>query len=229
MGKSNLNDERTEHPSFAVININRVQIGGGSLRLFDSPFKHYNAITLEISPAALIRNLHGDTIMPTGEVAHIRVMMSEIQFANLVLNANVHGGTPCTVDSIAGKQLPQPPKSDLKKLWASEVKRDFKDVAEAAEKAEKDVDALLAKDRVTKTDLKALKDVIFGMAQDIRENLPWMEEQFEKTMEKVVATAKGEIDAHVANTVKKVGLDTIKAQAPALGFDGDPAEPPKKA
>jgi len=226
VGKSNLDEEQVEHPSFAVVNISRVQIGGGALRLFDSPFKHYHAIALEINPALLVRKLHGDRIMQTGGVPHIRVHMSEVQFANLVLNAGNHGGTPCTVESIGTKKIPQPPEANLKKLWAKEVKRDFKDVAEAAEKVEKDVEALLAKDRVTKADLKALKDTIFSMAQDIRENLPWMQERFEEAMEKTVATAKGEIEAHLANTIKQAGLTALQGGSPPLGLEmGESPEP----
>lgn len=144
-------------------------------------------------------------------MGYIRICMSETQLAGLLLQANVHGGTPCTVDRIGTKEIPEPPVANLKKLWASEVKRDFKDVAEAVEKAEKDVDALLAKDRITKADVKALKDVIYGMAQDIRSNLPWMQERFEETMEKTVAVAKGEIEAHVSNTIKTAGLTALQA------------------
>lgn len=229
MGKSNLNEEKIEHPSFAVINISRVSIGGGHKRLFDSPFKHYHMITLSISPAMCIRKLHGDTIMPTAELPHISVAMSEVQFANLVLNANLHGGTPCTVEHIAGKRLPEPPAAKVKQLWANEVKQDFKDVAEAAEKAEKEVDALLAKDRVTKADLKALKDTIYGMAQDIRSNMPWMQERFEEAMEKTVAVAKGEIEAHVAHTIKQAGLTAINSgQVPFLSLE-DGSTPESKS
>lgn len=226
MGKSNLDEERFEHPSYAVINIGRAQIGGGSKRLFDSPFQHHNIITLEISEATLVRKLHGDSIFKTSRVPYIRVAMSEIQFANLVLNANLHGGTPCTVDYIDGKKIPEPPASNMKKLWAKEVKRDFKDVAEAAEKVEKDLDALLAKDRVTKADLKALKDTVFTMAQDIRENLPWMQERFQEAMEKTVATAKGEIEAHLANTIKQAGLTALQGESAPLGLEmGESSEP----
>jgi len=219
MGK---NEERIEHLSYAVIHINRVQIGGGSKRLFMSPFKHYHAITLEIQPAALIRDFHGDRASPTDAVPHINVMMSEIQFANLVLNANIHGGTPCTVEQIGGKDVPEPPKRDLRKLWADEVKRDFKGLAEAAENVEKDVNALLAKDRVTKADLKSIKDVLFKLAQDIRENVPWMQERFQETMEETVAAAKGEIEAHLANTIHKAGLDSLKEKGalPRIEMEG---------
>lgn len=228
MGESNLNEKQIEHPSFAVINISRVQIGGGHKNLFDSPFKHYHAITLEISPAVLIRKLHGDMIMPTGGLPHISVAMSEVQFANLVLNANLHGGTPCTVEHIGGKRVPEPPKANLKKLWADEVKADFKDVADAVHKAEKGVDALLAKDRVTKADLKALQETIRVMAADVRSNLPWMQERFEETMEKTVAAAKGEIEAHLAHTIKQAGLSSLKgADVPRLEIEGEAG--PRKA
>lgn len=228
MGKSNLEEERFEHPSYAVINIGRAQIGGGSKRLFDSPFQHYNIITLEISEAALVRKLHGDNIFKTGRVPYISVAMSEIQFANLVLNANLHGGTACTVEYIDGKKIPEPPAANMKKLWAKEVKKDFKDVAEAAEKVEKDLDALLAKDRVTKADLKALKDTVFTMAQDIRENLPWMQQRFQEAMDKTVAAARGEIEAHLENTIKKAGLTSLQAGRPPIGLEMEGSSEPEK-
>lgn len=219
MGKSNLEEEQIEHPSFAVVNISRISIGGGAVRLFDSPFKHHHAIALEINPAMLLRKLHGDTIMANGTVSHIRILMSEIQFANLMLNTNLHSGTPCTVDQIAGKRLPEPPERNLKKLWAKEVKRNFKDVAEQVETVEKAAEALLEKDRVTKGEVKALKDKITALAQDIRENLPWMQERFEEAMEGTVAAARGEIEAHLVQTIKTAGLEALQGGSAALGLE----------
>jgi hypothetical protein len=222
MGKSNLDKEEIEHPSFAVININRAQIGGGHKKLFDSPFKHYHIITLEISPARLVRSLHGDSIFHGGKAPYISVAMSQVQFSEMVLNAGMHGGTPCTVEWLNGKQIPEPPARDVKKLWADEVKRDFKDVSESADAAEKAVEDLLAKDRITKADVKALKDIIYTMAQDIRSNMPWMQERFQEAMEKTVAEAKGEINAHAQHIIKTTGLQALAGGAlPALEMQGE--------
>lgn len=222
MGKSNLDSETIEHPSFAVININRASIGGGHKKLFDSPFKHYHVITLEISPARLVRNLHGDNIFHAGNAPHISVAMSQVQFSEMVLNAGMHGGTPCTVEWLNGKRMPEPPARDIKKLWANEVKKDFKDVADAADAAEKAVNDLLEKDRITKADVKALKDIIYTMAQDIRDNMPWMQERFQDAMEKTVAEAKGEINAHAQHIIKTTGLQAIAGgMLPALELDSD--------
>ncbi len=219
MGKSNLEEEQVEHPSFAIVNISRIQIGNGSIRLFDSPFKHHHAIALEINPAMLLRKLHGDRIMSNGRVSHIRILMSEIQFANLMLNTNLHSGTPCTVEQIEGKRIPEPPERNIKKLWAKEVKRDFKDVADQVGTVEKEAEALLSKDRVTKAELKALRDKITALALDIRENLPWMQERFEEAMEGTVAAARGEIEAHVSNTIKAAGLEALKGGSATLGLE----------
>lgn len=224
MGKSNLDQSRIEHPSFATIAINRVSIGGGGIHLFDSPFKHYRAVSLEIAPAYISRSLHEDRVFGSGKAAHIRVYLSEVQFSNMVFNAGMNCGTPCTVDALAGERIPQPPLENLKKTWEGEVRKDFQDVADAAKEAEKQVDALLAKDRVTKADIKTLKDVISGLAQDLRENLPWLEKQFEKTMEKVVTSAKGEIQAHLAQAIQNSGLESLKKGMPLIGFDGKTEE-----
>lgn len=228
MGKSNLEEERIEHPSYAIINIGRAQIGGGVKHLFDSPFGHHHIITLEISPAMVLRQLYGDTVMECGNAPHIRVAMSEIQFAQLVLNANMRGGTPCTVEQIAGKRLPEPPPAKMKKLWANNVKRNFKDVADAVTEVEKGMDELLAQDRITKGGLKKIRSVISTMAQDIRENLPWMQERFQEAMDKTVAVAKGEVAAHLAHSIEKAGLATLKNQPLPLGLDSEgPLEKPK--
>ena len=221
MGKSNLGEERFEHPSYAVINIGRAQIGGGHKSLFDSPFKHYHIITLEITPAEVVRNLCSDYIMPLGRVPHIRVAMSEIQFAQLVLNANLHSGTPCTVEEIDGRRVPEPPAKNMKKLWAKDVKRGFKDIADAAEKAKNDVDALLKKDRITKGDVKAIHETLYTLSQDLKENMPWMQERFQEAMDKTVATAKGEIEAHLANKINQAGLTAIKGQPLPLDLDSE--------
>ncbi len=225
MGKSNLNSERISHPSFAVINIGRASIGGWHKKLFDSPFKHYHVVTLEISPADLTRNLHGDSISPSGRVPYISVAMSQVQFSEMILNAGLHSGTPCTVEYLNGERVEDPPARDIKKLWASEVKRDFKDIADAAAAAEKTADDLLAKDRITKGDVKALRDIIFGFAQDLRENMPWLQERFQEAMEKTVAEAKGEINAHMTHLIQKTGLAALQGKAlPTLEMQDEGGE-----
>ncbi len=221
MGKSQAErGETIKHPSFGIINISRVSIGGGHKRLFDSPFKHYHAITLEISPGQMSRNLHGDTIMPSGNVPYITVAMSEVQFSELILNAGRFGGTPCTIEYVNGERVPDPPKSDIKKLWADEVKAGFKDIADAADAAEKSVNDLLAKPRITKGDVESLKSIIYTLAQDLRSNLPWMQERFQEAMEKTIADAKGEINAHVSSVIQKSGLKALQgSMLPGLEFD----------
>lgn len=221
MGKSNLDKEDFEHPSFATISVSRSSVSGPGMKLFGSPFKHHHVVFVEISPASLSRKLHNDRIGSSGGVSHIRVAMSETQLASLLLQTNCHGGVPCTVESIGAKRLPEPPDSSLKKLWAKEVKKDFKDIADAARKAEEDIDAILAKDRITKADIKVLKDTIYGLSQDIRENMPWMQEQFQEAMDKTVAAAKGEIEAHVESVIRTTGLKSLGSdQLPKLEVTG---------
>ncbi len=214
MGKSNLKEEIHKHPSFGTITIGRSQIGGGGMPLFNSPFKHHHAVSLEISPAVLHRHLHNDTIHGEGRSPHIRVYMSENQFAQLVLNAHQASGTPCTITEIGGKHVAEPPESGFKKLWAKEVKRDFKDVAEAAGEAKKKVDALLKQTRITKGDVKEIQGILSTLAQDLRANLPWLQEQFQEAMERTVAVAKAEVEAHVSSIIQRKGLE-------ALQKDGD--------
>jgi hypothetical protein len=209
---------RTEHPSFGVITINRVEIGGRAKTLFDSPFQHHHVISIEISPACHIRNLHGDTIMPSGRLPHVKVSMSEVQFSQMMLNAGRFGGTPCTIDELEGKPVPPPPQAGMKQLWSGEIKKEFQELGANAERAENGVEALLGKDRVTKADLKAVRDLIRKMAQDIRENIPWMQERFQEAMEKTVASAKGEINAHLTSTIDKAGLSALKGKD-AIGIE----------
>lgn len=223
MGKSQAqHGETVTHPSFGVVNIGHASIGGGHKRLFDSPFKHYHVVTLEISPAQMTRNLHGDSIMPSGRVPFISIAMSEAQFSKMILNAGHASGTPCTVEYVNGERVEDPPPSNMKKLWANEVKAGFKDIADAADAAEKSVSELLAKDRITKGDVKALKDIIYTLAQDLRSNLPWMQERFQEAMEKTVVDAKGEINAHVTALIKETGLKALQGGAlPVLELNED--------
>jgi hypothetical protein len=228
VGKSQAqHGETISHPSFGVININRASIGGGHKRLFDSPFKHYHVVTLEISPGQMTRNLHGDSIMPSGRVPYISIAMSEVQFSELILNAGRAAGTPCTIEYVNGERVEDPPPANIKKLWANEVKAGFKDIADAADAAEKSVNELLAKDRITKGDVKALKDIIYILAQDLRSNMPWMQERFQEAMEKTVADAKGEVNAHITAIIKQTGLKALQGGAlPALEFSEE--EGPEK-
>lgn len=213
---------RYEHDAFGNVTVGRVASGGGNV-LFGSALDHRNSIRLTIHRATLDRHLYEDRIFPAEKVVEIE--MSEAQWATLVAAAGIGGGTPVTICTAPprGTKVVQVPG-----LTREPVKSTFKqEIKERCQQYMKDGDALLEKartmlagPRVSKTDMEELTRKLAHLVEGFPSTMAFIQEQFAETMEKTVEAAKTEVDVHILNRAKQLGLESL-AGAPAAKLLGE--------
>lgn len=197
-------------PSFGLVSISRAH---GMRRLFDSPFESQNFITLSISRAYRHRtDLHSNYIGDDGEI--IKIAMSEVQFASMVTSLNMGVGTPCTIAHLDGKAVPEPRPDQTKETFAHEARGHFTDLAAMAAELEK-LTEKPAKD-LKAEQRERMRFLALKIHQAVTSSMDFFHEQFQESMDKVVAAAKGEVQAYVLSVVQKTGLTAIKNMA--IGF-----------
>lgn len=220
-------EETITHPSFGFIRASRVTGDPGNL--FDSVVRHRHFIEVEIGPAEQVRSpwcsrVHG------ASRGFITVRMSEAQFAAFITGLNVGSGTPCTIAMKDGKPI-EPPAADknTKESFREDVRERLQGMQQRASDALRKVEELLGrKGSPTKTDLATIKAALYAIEQDLRENLPFAQQVFEETTEKVVASAKVEIEAHVAMMAQKAGLRALELAGPEHDtYETEPANRPE--
>lgn len=197
--------DKVDHPSYGVVSLSRFSTTG--ITLFDSPFRHHHGIMLKISRAYKTRELHEDRIFEGDEL--IRVSMSEVQFANLITSANVGCGTPCTLERVNGQSVEDAPQENMRETFKGDIKNAFKDLSGAANELE----GLVNKKDAKADDRKKMRDLASQIAMAFRDNLAFMQEQFEEQLEKAVSAARAEIQAHVEHVVKKAGVQAMEKES----------------
>jgi hypothetical protein len=200
-------NEWERHPSFGLVSISRVQSTGRSL--FESPFRHQHFITLSISRARRQRtDLHDTHIMADQEI--VEISMSEVQFAAMMTTMNMGQGVPCTISHLDMDTVEEPPHDKTKETFEKEGAEHFTDLVKMAEELEE-----LTNRKVS--DLKApererMKFLAIKLQQGLTCNREFFQQQFQRTMDKVVGVAKAEIQAHIQSVVSRMGLESMKDQ-----------------
>lgn len=195
-------------PSFGLVSISRVS---GQRRLFDSPFEHQHFITLSIKRAYRSRtDLHSDYIGEEAEL--IEVAMSEVQFAAMVTSLNMGVGTPCTIARWDGKVVKEPKPDQTKKTFEKEGKEHWADLAKMAAELEKLTER--APSTLKAADRERMAFLALKLHQGLTDSAEFFHEQFQKSMDKVVTVAKGEVQAHVLNVIHKAGMKALEGGKP---------------
>ena len=193
-------------PSFGVVSISRVQ---GRRRLFDSPFEHQHFITLSVRRAFRSRtDLHMDYIGADEEL--IEIAMSEVQFAAMVTSLNMGVGTPCTIARWDGKIVKEPAPDQTKKTFEKEGKEHWANLAKMAAELEKLTEQKPS--NLKAADRERMNFLALKIHQGLTGSAEFFHQQFQKSMDKTVAAAKGEVQAHVLNVLKNAGVKGIEAQ-----------------
>jgi hypothetical protein len=200
--------EYKTHDSWGMVGICHQHHGGR--QLFGSDVTNYNTICLRIKTAQCSRELGRDWIM--GDKTLVEITLSANQFADLLTNANVGDGVPCTIEYVAGKGMikyqPQKPKIEI-----IEEERD-----NLAEKAVSDihnsidiVKDLIEKKKISKT---AGEEILFNMngalSSLIGGGKEFYKKQAKQEVENMVVEAKRQVQNYVDNKIYSTGLQMLK-------------------
>lgn len=202
-----------EHPSYGMLMFSRVQ--GGNPRLFGSALNgHQSFIRLTLLPGMMEHNLNHDRYTSTSITPLVEVDLSAAQFAELLTTMSTSPGVPCTIRHINGKTVEDPPEIEteterIRSSFSSDLTRFVNRMQELRAEGEKLTEKLPEKSK------KALKHVFDGMIMQLESNLPFIADQFDKATDKMVSSAKAEIEAFMSHQIHAAGLAAIASGAAA--------------
>lgn len=204
------------HPAFGQIGASRVT---GQTTLYGSDFEHHAYVIVRIWKSDLHRNLSRDWHMAGKEL--IEVAMSEAQWASFVSSMNVGHGVPCTIERIAGEGATPPiPHRQERDVVSQEVVEHAREMAVKVTKAiaaiEGEVGASMSNKR-----REAILGHLRSLEQDLRSNVAFHVDSFEKHIENTVEKAKIEVGAYVQATIQRAGLEALGATPPIQLLTGE--------
>lgn len=211
---ANDDDESVEkHESYVTVGFSRRS--GNPGRLFGSHIKtHQSYVTLKISQASRVHSLGSDRFHSSFNGDIVEVDMSAAQFAELLTTMNVGSGVPGTLRRVFNKSVEDPPDASLEveKIRQGFEKR-MRDLAVKCHDNAKVAYELLSQKSLSAVDRDKLRNSLRSVMTEVSANVPFMLEQFEEATEKVVASAKAEIDAFTTHSIILEGVKAIEARS----------------
>lgn len=217
-------DVNETHESYGLVGLNRVS--GASDNLFGSSVRHQNFIRLRIKTAVKTRGLEHDWFR--GCKGLIEVDLSPTQFADMITGMNVGDGVPCTIRHVSvPKELNKGridpcPYYDQRKVFEDEFKADVNKIAGNSLELLKKADTMLRQKTLKSAERDELLGIIYHLAQDIKDNLPFIQTSFTEAMDKTISEAKGEVEAFVSNKITSLGIEglrnMVESSAPAISM-----------
>ena len=210
------------HESYGMVGLSRVS--GSSGNLFGSSVRHQNFIRMRLKTAVKTRGLKHNWFRGKKEL--IEVDLSPTQFADMITAMNVGDGVPCTIRHISVPQelnkgqIAPCPDYDQRKVFEDEFQADVDKIAGNSLDLLKKADTMLRQKTLKASDRDELLSIIYHLAQDIKDNLPFIQESFTEAMDKTVSEAKGEVEAFVSSKITSLGIEGLRnmvdANAPAI-------------
>jgi hypothetical protein len=195
------------HPSYGMIRVARIQ--GGHNRLFGSPITtHPGYITLAIAHGENKHHLGQDWFHAKEDI--IRVRMSYAQFAEMISSMNYGTGVPCTIERLQEEMIENPPDEPVE---AEKTKIEFQQKLKAFDKSlatnYEAISKLLEKATLTKKDKEEIRGHLQRISQEIRSNMPFWLSQFDEAVERIMTTAKTEIDGFMTTVLRAAGMESL--------------------
>ena len=186
-------DKKIEHDSFGVLRIHRTT-NSGEVQLFGSSVKTNEIIRLEIAPAIYERGLHRDWIYGKS-LPLIQVDMTQSQFAEAITNLNIGTGTPVTIKTVGGKSIKSYIEESKFEQFQNEFEDETKGLLKSISQAQTEVEMLLNKKSVTKSDKEEIRGHLRHIEQMLESSMPFLYKSFNEQVGKTLHEAKMEIEA----------------------------------
>jgi len=197
-----------KHPSYGMVQFNRVHNGTGRCRLFGSSIQdHHGTVRLCIRGGKLEHDLHHDRYYADGR-AFIEVELSSAQFVELITTPNQGFGVPCTIRYLNGQIIEDPPEIETE---VERIKNNFNEtlthrVATMRERRKAIEELTKSLSAKAKARLKIELDVMIGQ---LSEHVPFVLRMFNEASDRVVTAAKQEIEAFTAHALRTAGLEAL--------------------
>jgi hypothetical protein len=212
MGKISYSD-----PAMVMVGFSRQTYGDiEGTSLFGSSVKNHQVISLRITQADLTRHLSSDWIH--GDIKPIiEVLLTPLQFSELLTTLNVGSGVPGTLVQHNGERFSIPKFPSHAEQFKNEIKDDLETLIANMRETEKAIVELIDDPKpVGKAVRKNLHNMIVSYRNFIEEHIPFVLSQFVKQMNRAVVEAKANVDSFVQKTIVKTGIAELKKQAPQI-------------
>lgn len=216
--KGRINGFKYSHASYGMIHVSRQTCGGGGTELFGSGLRSNTQMSIVIEKGEVTQDLGRNWYFGLQNICE--VLMSPVQYAEMISNPNTQG-VPCTIRYTQEYGHIQFKGMSSQTEYIEEViKEDFVNIKEKTNELANQFSAILSqKGTIKKDDKKALMNLIDKLVQGINSNLPFMEESFNKSIERTKLEAKTEIESYLQNAINRVGLKALQnPEALALVF-----------
>jgi len=200
--------EKKEHKSFGIMGFTRKQSAAG-VNLFGSDLEHSTIISMTLKHAEIERDLSRNWYF--GKNLIVEVDMTQNQFSEMITSMNMGDGIPVTVKyTEKDGYIDEPAIENMVETHSDEFKKTAHKVGADANTLYDEMEELFSKGgTIKKADKERLLNKLYHVQQDINANMPFMEKQFAKAMDKTVTDAKGTIEAFYQHRVIEAGLDAL--------------------
>ena len=210
-GPGNSKEEVERHPAFGLVGFSRTQ--GNPGKLFGSHLNnHAGSIRMRVQRAERRHELSRDWIWGSDSRGMIEVEMSFVQFSEMITSMNMGEGVPCTLRRFDGEQIPEIPddlQTEQEKVAAGFEKR-TDELADLLKAKLVEVEKILAKKSLGKQDREDIKWAFGKVIQDVEKNLPFVQQSFVESTEKIANAAKAEVEGFLTNAIHAAGLEGLK-------------------
>lgn len=212
-GTTSQDGDRLSHESYGMVGVSRCH-GGGKRKLFGSSLKdHENFISLRIRRGAREHSLSRDWYVADSGPPLIEIHLSAAQFAEMITTMNVSDGVPCTIRYLCNERVDDPPDDTSE---VDKVRNGFKEQTGELVKRlagfRSEVKNLFENKTVSKGDRDEVLKQVDLFIQEVRDNMPFVLDQFEEATEKVVTAAKMEVEAFTTHAVMAAGVESLAAR-----------------
>jgi hypothetical protein len=203
--------EVKKHESFGMVGLSRVSCNPPD-NLFGSSIKHGTYIELSIKRAEYHRDLSRDWFFARDEIVSVKLGPS--QFCDLITNMNVGEGVPCTLNYVMREKMQDVPIEDKRVQFRNEFDKDMEGIASRLDRAVAKLEELKKSKTIKKGDIESLRDMVLMARQDIKSNVPFVNNSFAEQMDKTVTEAKAEVEAFATHMVMRTGIAALKGETP---------------
>ena len=194
--------QRDTHESYGTIVFSRVTMP--ETPLFGSSILHSAGVAMEVHTADRDRHLSSDWIH--SDKLLLRAIMSPNQFVDSITRLNQGLGAPITLeyvigDATYGRGTPPAPRTQ-----AHFDREANASIQELSDRMDELVEATKGSAR---RKAEALK-------QQLVSNLPFINTQLKRQMDRNVTEAKMEFEAHVSTRLEELGLEALRERFPRL-------------
>ena len=205
------------HPAYGLIGLTRCTCSP-SQEMFGTSVKHGSYIKLTIKTA--VKTTNGDYGFIHGDKTLCEVELSGNQLGDLLSSMNVGDGVPCTIRRTETNwDIPmiKNQESPVEESRKSFEKR-LKELNNVAKDTAHEANELLKQKTVSKKDLAAIVGKLYKIEQELSSNQAFVNECFERKIEKTITEAKAEVDCFVNTVIANTGIAALKNGIVALPF-----------